>query len=403
MRLGKSIKGALSYNEKKVREDNAELILASRFGREISEMGFTEKLNRFEKLTSLREKNQTNTLHLSLNFSNDDHLDTETMQKIATDYMERIGFGHQPYLVYMHKDAAHPHLHIVAPTIQPNGNPIYLHNLGKLKSEPARKALEIEYGLIKAETRKKQDIDPLRPVCLEPGVYGESETKRVITNIVLQVVSQFKFSTFDEFNAILRNYNIIADRGHPHSKMFQANGLMYSLLDKEGFKTGVSIKSSSIYTSPTLSFLEKKFQKNKIFKQPGLDYIKKTISRQFLISNNAVHFKQALLKNNIRLSASINKQGDIQSLYFIDIKRKTVFSNADINLQVDELKEKFDKNNLPQRNRLITYISNKQLNSPKLPTGNIQLELVKHLFMPEYFHDTIDQEFLKKRKRKKKK
>jgi hypothetical protein len=32
--------------------------------------------------------------------------------------MERIGFGRQPYLVYRHFDADHPHIHIVTNTIR---------------------------------------------------------------------------------------------------------------------------------------------------------------------------------------------------------------------------------------------------------------------------------------------
>lgn len=126
MKMGKSIKGALSYNEQKVRQGSAELILAAHFSRDIAEMGFSEKLARFEKLTQLNEKSKTNTLHLSLNFSPDDVLDTETMQRIAADYMERIGFGKQPFLVYQHNDTAHPHIHIVTTTIKQDGKGRYL-------------------------------------------------------------------------------------------------------------------------------------------------------------------------------------------------------------------------------------------------------------------------------------
>src|SRR5688572_1414292 len=101
------MRGALSYNEQKVREGKAELIFASNFSRDIAEMGFSEKLLRFKKLSDLSEKSKTNTLHLSLNFSPDDLVDVVTMRKIAEDYMDRIGFGHQPYLVYNHTDTAH--------------------------------------------------------------------------------------------------------------------------------------------------------------------------------------------------------------------------------------------------------------------------------------------------------
>jgi hypothetical protein len=31
--------------------------------------------------------------------------------------MDKIGFGDQPYLVYRHLDAGHPHIHIVTKTL----------------------------------------------------------------------------------------------------------------------------------------------------------------------------------------------------------------------------------------------------------------------------------------------
>ena len=48
MKNGKNIRGALSYNESKVRAGEAELILAARFGCEASELSFSQKLARFE-------------------------------------------------------------------------------------------------------------------------------------------------------------------------------------------------------------------------------------------------------------------------------------------------------------------------------------------------------------------
>ncbi len=77
------------------------------------------------------------------------------MQAIARDYMEKIGFSAQPFLVYQHLDANHPHMHIVTTNITARGRPISLHNIAKDKSEHARKAIELEYDLIQAESRKK--------------------------------------------------------------------------------------------------------------------------------------------------------------------------------------------------------------------------------------------------------
>ena len=68
--------------------------------------------------------------------------------------MDKISFGEQPFLVYNHTDAGHPHIHIATINIKPDGNRIDIHNIGRNQSEQARKEIEIEFNLIKASKRK---------------------------------------------------------------------------------------------------------------------------------------------------------------------------------------------------------------------------------------------------------
>src|ERR1700724_3242722 len=96
IRQGRSIRGALSYNERKVSKGDAELILASGFACEVNQLGFSEKLKRFQFLIERNSKVKINTIHISLNFSPEDKLSVKKMQLIAADYMNQIGFGEQP-------------------------------------------------------------------------------------------------------------------------------------------------------------------------------------------------------------------------------------------------------------------------------------------------------------------
>lgn len=198
MKSGKSIKGVLSYNEQKVQQGKAELILATKFACDVSELSFSQKLQRFEQLNKKSQKVKTNALHISLNFPPGEKPDTETLQNIATSYMEHVGFGDQPYLVYRHDDANHSHIHIVTTPIKANGKTIDLHNLVQRKSEPARKALEKEYGLIQAEGRKQEK--PVTPALssLEAAKYGKAETKATISNIVREITANYKYTSLEE-------------------------------------------------------------------------------------------------------------------------------------------------------------------------------------------------------------
>src|SRR3954447_21485545 len=107
-----SIVRALNYNEQKVKKGAADCIYAGNFLRDAHQLNFYQKLERFEKLISLNEKAKTNSLHISLNFDPSDQVDKEKLTEIASIYMEIIGFKDQPYLVYQHHDAGHPHIHI---------------------------------------------------------------------------------------------------------------------------------------------------------------------------------------------------------------------------------------------------------------------------------------------------
>ena len=152
-------------------------------------MTFFDKLARFEQLIEKNARAKTNCVHISLNFDVSEKLNQNKLNEIAEDYMDKIGFGDQPYLVYQHNDAAHPHMHIVTTNIQEDGKRISIHNLGKNQSEIARKEIEEKYGLVKAGLTPKQCLN----ASLNKAVYGKSETKKAIDKIVGEVIRHYKF------------------------------------------------------------------------------------------------------------------------------------------------------------------------------------------------------------------
>ena len=223
---GKSIRGILNYNENKLEAAEASLLMAAGFPREPDQLSFKNKLERFEILTRQNKDTRTNTLHIMLNFSRQDQLDDDLLKGIALDYMNLIGFGDQPFLVYQHFDAAHPHLHIATVNIADGGQRIETHNIGKNQSEKARKEIEIQYGLIKAEDQVKETAYMLQPVNLDKVIYGKAPAKAAISAIVREVVDTYKFTSLPEFNAALKQFNIRAYRGAEGTRMYEKGGLV---------------------------------------------------------------------------------------------------------------------------------------------------------------------------------
>jgi Relaxase/Mobilisation nuclease domain len=327
----KSIEAALNYNEKKVQKGNAVCLHAANYLKEAKEMNFYQKLNGFERLNSLNERATTKTLHVSLNFDPSEKLGENKLLQIASDYMERIGFGNQPYLVYKHEDAGHPHIHIVSTTIKADGSRINTHNIGRNQSEKARKEIEQLYGLVKAEKQHQLFKPGIKPVDAEKAVYGKSETKRSISNVVGAVLSKYKFTSLPEFNAALKQFNIIADRGKEEGRIYKNRGLVYRILDAAGNKVGVPIKASSISCKPILDNLEKKFTANEAAKESLKPFVK--IKLDDCLSQSPSTMKELteqLKQKNIYTVLRHNAEGRLFGITFVDNQNKVVFNGSDL-------------------------------------------------------------------------
>jgi hypothetical protein len=407
-----NIRKALNYNEQKVKESKAECIYACNFLKEAEHLNFYEKLDRFHQLISLNKRATTNTVHISLNFAENEKIEREKLIEIASAYMGKIGFAQQPYLVYQHSDAGHPHIHIISTNIEKNGKRISLHNLGKNQSAKARKEIEIMYNLIKAEDQKQKHIETIKPVFEQKITYGKTPSKRSITNVLDAVLPVYRYSSLPELNAILKLYNVIADRGKENGIIYNKKGLVYRILDEHGNKIGVPIKASSIYNKPSLSYLEKKFKENELIKQQYKKSMKATLDwilmKQY---KNLDAFKEALEKEKIYLIVRQNDNGIVYGLTYIDHRNKCIFNGSEIGKsysaklilekcgasQLKNEKEKSIKSKDANVNEHTINISLKQY-KPPLNLINIFNEITSPTIQYDYMPYEIKRRKKKKRK-----
>lgn len=329
IKSGKSLIGALNYNENKVKAGKAKLIASSGYAKNYDILSFYDKLFRLKDLAERNIRTRTNTLHLSLNFDLTEKLDTDKLVNIADEYMKRIGFENQPYLIYKHFDAGHPHIHIVSTNIEADGKRISLHNIGELKSEPARKAIEIDFGLVQAGG-KKIEYEQIENYKIRPLEYGTTDTKRAISNIVNEVTKSYKFTSLPELNAILNLYNVTADKGSKESVMFNKGGLHYWAIDKSGKRTGVPIKASSMYLKPTLKLLDDRFKLNEYLRKPFRDKLKAKIDKVISHAISLEQFKNELKKADVSVVIRQNGDGRIYGVSYIDHPNKAIFNGSDL-------------------------------------------------------------------------
>jgi hypothetical protein len=331
IKQSQSLSNAVNYNEQKVHQEKAQCIAAVNYAKDVEQLNFYQKLHRLKHQACLNERVKTNSVHISLNFDATDKLNKEKLEEIANSYMEKIGFGNQPYLVYEHTDAGHQHIHIVTTNIEEDGHRIDMHNIGRNQSEEARKQIELEYKLVQAQSKKQQQSEELRPVNAQRVMYRKSETKRAITNVLDEVLPHYKYTSLPELNAVLKLYNVLADRGPEASKMYQSKGLVYRVLDEQGNKVGTPIKASAFYNKPTLPSLEQKFKENQALRQQFKSRVKTKIDWTILVgAKSLAGFVDKLRTERIDVLVRQNAEGKIYGMTYVDHANQTVFNSSDI-------------------------------------------------------------------------
>ena len=330
IKVGHSMHRIFNYNENKVKEGVAECIGAGNFPLNAGEMSLKIKLNYLLKRMELNENVKRNSVHISLNFDpSEKDLPRKKLLEIAAVYMQELGFGEQPFLVYQHHDAGHPHLHLVTTNIQADGKRIDLHHLGIRKSEPARKEIEKMFGLVAAEHHLRLQPFQLKPVDVRKVQYGRTETKRAITNVLDAVLYKYHYTSLPELNAILRQYNILADRGSENSKIFKGGGLVYRILNEDGKPVGVPIKASDFYNKPTLKYLEEKYSLNDTKRQPFKARVKNEIDKTFVSKKPRLNeLMKQLEKRGIHVALRQNDVGLIYGITYVDHQTKCVFNGS---------------------------------------------------------------------------
>lgn len=257
----KGIAETLSYNEEKVSQGQAVCIHAQNFLQDANTLSYPDKLDRFERLNALNTRSKVKMWHATLNFHPSEKLSDERLTAIADRYMQGMQLADQPYLVYRHDDANHPHVHIVSSLIRPDGTRMKDFRSGKRLSEPTRKAIELEFGLVPGQRKRQTTTPPLGEMRkLDPA--SKIPVTETMDRLINGVMKHYNFTNLNEYNAILRGYNITAETGGPGSKTRRHNGIFYLALDDRGERISPPVMASQLPCRPTQSRLNKKYQES---------------------------------------------------------------------------------------------------------------------------------------------
>lgn len=331
IKTSSAIRRPLHYNENKLKNGDTLFLYAMNYPGNSADNSVEIRMKYLIKMVGLNSRTKVNAVHISLNFSPKEKLERDRLIQISKEYMKGIGFENQPYLVYQHTDAGHPHLHIVTTNIQLDGKRIPLHNIGKLKSEPTRKSIEKKFGLVRAEDQKSS-IYLAKRVDLSRIEYGKSETKRAIGKVLQHVLNNYHYTSLPELNAVLKGYNVMVDRGGEGSRIYKNRGLVFRVLDEKGEKVGVPIKSSLFHFKATLPAIESRFEGHSIARKQHLSALKSAIDLTLFKSPNLdlEDLICRLDRQGIVVVKRENQEGRIYGLTYVDHRSRCVFNGSSL-------------------------------------------------------------------------
>ena len=318
IRSGSSPGGALYYNKEKVDKDEAEVLLWQKMLEPYDKCGRLDIDACMESFMPYLEANRrtTNTVfHASLNPSPEDRLTDEQLRKIACEYMERMGYGEQPYIVFKHKDISREHLHIVSLRVDEQGRKLP-HDFEARRSMEILRDLERKYGLHPSvKGQGLTDREGLRKVN-----YSEGNVKQQISSVARSCLRNYKCSSYGEFRTLLELLNVSVEERTGTVDGRDYAGVIYGAMTDDGYGIGTPFKSSRIGKDVGYKALQKYYatSKDRLKEKGSLDSLRQTVKDAMSPHNTRDEFRQLLKADGIDAVFRMNPIGRIYGVTFID-------------------------------------------------------------------------------------
>ncbi len=334
--IGSSLYGALSYNGEKMNKEQGRVLGANKIilpaDGHIDIARMVENFNAFMPKTG---KTKKPVLHISLNPHPDDRLTEQQYEILAREYLEKLGFGEQPYIIYKHMDIDRHHIHIVTVNVNEQGKRLNQDFLFR-RSKKITTEMEEKYNLHKAQREKITPDMPIKKV--DPN----GDLKRQVANTVKMVGMRYKFQTMGEYNAVLSLYNIRCDEADGKVNGREYHGLVYFATDDEGKVIANPFKASRLDKFASRTAVEGRFDraKEKIDVAPTRSKVADVLAH----ATDKDDFTAKLKNCGIDVVFRYTDEGRIYGVTFIDHNTMTVLNGSRLGKQfsANALNERFN-------------------------------------------------------------
>jgi len=318
--LGNSIYGALAYNAEKINKEKGRLLDTNKIYNDGSGSVNIHKAHEdFKRWMPTATRTEKPMVHISLNPHPDDHPSDAELTQIAREYMEKMGFGDMPFLIFKHEDIERHHVHIVALRVKTDGTCISDRN-NFYRSKDICRELEKKYNLRPSEREKISPDTPIRKIDISGDI------KRQVANTVKMVGMRYKFQTLGEFNAILSLYNVRAEQTDGRVNGREYHGLVYFATDESGNVVASPFKASRLGKFASRTAIDNRFvrAKDRIDVNPTRTVVADALAQ----SSNKADFVARLKAARIDVLFRYTEEGRIYGVTFIDHNTMTVLNGS---------------------------------------------------------------------------
>ena len=306
--------GALGYNFKKVRQEEATVLLANGlYQNQDGKYSMEQVLSDMRQLIPDKCRTKNTVFHCSLNPHPDEKLSDEQLTQIAKEYMEALGYGKQPYIVFKHNDIAREHIHIVSLRVDSKGRKINDKYEGR-RSKKITDALEKKYSLIPSSKVSERTTTETPKVNVVQG-----NIKEQVANTVRSAMKHYTFCSLGELNAVLRKYNLAVEEVKTEYRGKQYDGLVYVPTDDKGNKVSTPIHASDIGRGVGYTAVQNKMLKSKQMVKPLIPTVRRKVLEVMRTSpHTEERLRQRLEKQGLQVVIRKNDNGRIYGITFID-------------------------------------------------------------------------------------
>ena len=316
--------GALGYNFKKVRHNEASVLCVNDL-REAFEGTYRmdKVLSDMQKAIPEKRRTKKTVFHCSLNPHPDEKLSDELLAQIAKEYMEALGYGKQPYIVFKHNDIAREHIHIVSLRVDSNRRKINDKFEGK-RSKLITDALERKYNLIPSSKVSEKAVTETPKVDTTKG-----NIKEQVASVVRTVLKHYRFCSLGELNAILSRYHLTVEEVKTEFRGKKYDGLVYVPTDDKGDKVSTPIHASDIGRGVGYTVLQNKIQKSKQGIKPLIPAVREKVLHVMRTSPQTEEaLRQRLEEQGLQTVVRKNESGRIYGITFIDDKEGVALNGS---------------------------------------------------------------------------